>query len=44
VFSGGVRDPVRTRLVPSMHGDASGVRGAAWLGREAPGPGARAHP
>jgi fructokinase len=20
-----------TRLVPAMHGDASGVRGAAWL-------------
>ena len=31
VFSGGVRDSVRTRLVPSRHGDASGVRGAAWL-------------
>ena len=35
VFSGGVRDPVRTRLLPSRHGDASGVRGAAWLGRGA---------
>jgi fructokinase len=35
VFSGGVREPVRTRLVPSLHGDASGVRGAAWLGRDA---------
>ncbi|MDP3085180.1 MAG: ROK family protein [Rubrivivax sp.] len=34
VFSGGVRDPVRTRLLPSVHGDASGVRGAAWLGRD----------
>jgi fructokinase len=33
VFSGGVRDPVRTRLVPAKHGDASGVRGAAWLWR-----------
>ena len=33
VFSGGVRDPVRTRLVPALHGDASGVRGAAWLWR-----------
>jgi fructokinase len=32
VVSGGVREPVRTRLVPSVHGDASGVRGAAWLG------------
>lgn len=31
VFSGGVQDPVLTRLVPSLHGDASGVRGAAWL-------------
>ena len=25
------REPVRTRLVPAMHGDSSGVRGAAWL-------------
>ncbi len=33
VFSGGQHDPVRTRLVPSLHGDASGVRGAAWLWR-----------
>lgn len=33
VVSGGVREPVRTPLVPSRHGDASGVRGAAWLGR-----------
>jgi fructokinase len=32
VVSGGVREPVRTRLLPSVHGDASGVRGAAWLG------------
>jgi len=32
VFSGGVADPVRTRLVPATHGDASGVRGAAWIG------------
>jgi fructokinase len=24
-------DAVRTRLVPPLHGDASGVRGAAWL-------------
>jgi fructokinase len=24
-------DAVRTRIVPPMHGDASGVRGAAWL-------------
>jgi fructokinase len=35
VFSGGVREPVRTRLARSRHGDASGVRGAAWLGRAA---------
>ncbi len=27
-------DVVRTRLVPPMHGDSSGVRGAAWLGRD----------
>jgi predicted NBD/HSP70 family sugar kinase len=24
-------EPVRTRLVAAAHGDASGVRGAAWL-------------
>src|SRR5260221_411355 len=24
-------DEVRTRLAPALHGDASGVRGAAWL-------------
>jgi fructokinase len=36
VSAGGVRDePVRTRLVPSLHGDSSGVRGAAWLWRDA---------
>jgi fructokinase len=33
VFSGGHAEVPRTRLVPSLHGDASGVRGAAWLGR-----------
>ena len=33
VFSGGVREAVRTPLRLSLHGDASGVRGAAWLGR-----------
>jgi len=33
VFSGGLKDPVRTRLVKSLHGDSSGVRGAAWLWR-----------
>lgn len=31
VVSGGLKDPVLTRLVPAAHGDASGVRGAAWL-------------
>ncbi len=35
VASGGHRDTVRTLLKPSRHGDASGVRGAAWLWREA---------
>jgi fructokinase len=35
VFSGGHRDVVRTELRPSLHGDASGVRGAAWLGSAA---------
>ena len=24
-------DSVCTRLLPALHGDASGVRGAAWL-------------
>lgn len=24
-------DRVSTRLVPALHGDSSGVRGAAWL-------------
>jgi len=36
VFSGGHHDAVRTRLLRSRHGDASGVRGAAWLGRDSP--------
>ena len=27
-------DVVATRLVPPVHGDASGVRGAAWLWNE----------
>jgi fructokinase len=35
IFSGGHQDRVRTRLLPSRHGDASGVRGAAWLWRDA---------
>lgn len=28
-------DEIHTRLVPALHGDASGVRGAAWLWPEA---------
>ena len=28
-------DEVRTRLVPALHGDSSGVRGAAWLWSDA---------
>ena len=31
VFGAG-SDPVRTQLLPARHGDASGVRGAAWIG------------
>ena len=31
VFGASPREPVRTRLVRARHGDASGVRGAAWL-------------
>ncbi len=31
VFAAGPEQPVRTRLVRSLHGDSSGVRGAAWL-------------
>ncbi|MDQ2779470.1 MAG: ROK family protein, partial [Pseudomonadota bacterium] len=34
VFGAG-SDPVRTRLLTALHGDASGVRGAAWIGRTA---------
>ena len=33
VFGSGAEEPVRTRLARSMHGDSSGVRGAAWLWR-----------
>ena len=33
VFSAGSAEPLQTRLLPALHGDASGVRGAAWLGR-----------
>ncbi len=36
VFCGGEKAPVRTRLLPALHGDASGVRGAAWVGRGTP--------
>jgi fructokinase len=46
VFSAGAEAPPRTRLLPAQHGDASGVRGAAWLGAAlvegAGGAGARA--
>jgi fructokinase len=31
VFARGAGEIVRTRLLPAAHGDASGVRGAAWL-------------
>jgi fructokinase len=31
VFACGPGERVLTRLVPAAHGDASGVRGAAWL-------------
>ncbi|MBA2722470.1 MAG: ROK family protein, partial [Methylibium sp.] len=34
VFGAGVDAPVRTHLALARHGDASGVRGAAWLARE----------
>ena len=34
VFAAGAAEPVRTRLLPARHGDASGVRGAAWLWRD----------
>jgi fructokinase len=35
VFACGPHEDVRTRLVPAAHGDASGVRGAAWLWNDA---------
>lgn len=35
VFGADRDGPVRTRLALARHGDASGVRGAAWLGRTA---------
>jgi fructokinase len=34
VFSAGAPVTVRTRLVPALHGDSSGVRGAAWLWKD----------
>jgi fructokinase len=34
VLGSSATEPVRTRLLPAVHGDASGVRGAAWLGRQ----------
>ena len=37
VFAAGRDEIVRTRLVPARHGDASGVRGAAWLWPAEPG-------
>ncbi|RVT49976.1 ROK family protein [Rubrivivax albus] len=33
IFAAGSSAPPRTRLVTAAHGDASGVRGAAWLWR-----------
>jgi fructokinase len=33
-FAVGPAQPLRTRLATARHGDASGVRGAAWLWRE----------
>jgi fructokinase len=35
VFGASASEPVRTRLLQAAHGDDSGVRGAAWLGRSA---------
>ncbi len=35
VFACGVGERVRTRFVRAAHGDASGVRGAAWLWNDA---------
>ena len=35
---GASSDPVCTRLLPAHHGDASGVRGAAWIGAQTPSP------
>jgi len=38
VFGAGADGPVNTRLLPALHGDASGVRGAAWVGLTAAAP------
>ena len=35
VFAAGSPEPPHVHLVASAHGDASGVRGAAWLWRDA---------
>lgn len=37
VFGAGADGPLRTRLVPALHGDSSGVRGAAWLWQQPQG-------
>lgn len=36
VFAAGADGPLRTRLLPALHGDSSGVRGAAWLWSQRP--------
>ena len=36
VFGAGAGQTLRTRLLPALHGDASGVRGAAWLWSQQP--------
>ena len=33
IFQAGSDEPLRTRVLPARHGDSSGVRGAAWIGR-----------
>ncbi|MBU6260355.1 MAG: ROK family protein, partial [Burkholderiales bacterium] len=43
VFGATPERAVRTRLLPSRHGDASGVRGAAWLGARVEAALARGH-
>ncbi|MFT3820583.1 MAG: ROK family protein [Rubrivivax sp.] len=34
IVAAGSAEPPRTQLLPALHGDASGVRGAAWLWRQ----------